>query len=148
MRLSGLTTALAAAALLATPALAADHQVKMLNHDSQNMSTQFEPAFLKIAPGDTVTFVAADKGHDSESLDGGIPDGATAWKGKISSDITVTFTQPGFYAYRCTPHFGLGMVGLIEVGDGGTNLAAIQALNLPGRAATRMKQLLAEAGVK
>ena len=148
MRPSDFALAFATAALLATPTLAADYQVKMLNHDSQNRSSQFEPAFLKIAPGDTVTFVATDKGHNSESLDGGIPQGATAWKGKISTDLTVTFTVPGFYAYRCAPHFGLGMVGLIEVGDGSVNLPAIQALNLPSKAAARMKELLAEAGAK
>lgn len=148
MRLSALAATLAVAALFGTPAFAVDHQVQMLNHDSQNRSTQFEPAFLKIAPGDTVTFVATNKGHDSESIDGGIPTGATAWKGKMSTNVTVTFTTPGLYAYRCTPHFGLGMVGLVEVGDAPTNLAAIQALNLPGKAATRMKELLAEAGAK
>jgi plastocyanin len=57
-----------------TSGLAADHQVKMVNKDSEGRVMQFEPAFLKIAPGDTVTFVATDKGHDSESIKDGIPE--------------------------------------------------------------------------
>jgi pseudoazurin len=104
---------------------------------------QFEPAFLKIAPGDVVHFVAVDKGHDTESLPGGIPEGAEAWKGKISTNIDVTFTVPGLYAYKCTPHLPLGMVGLIQVGDAPANLDAITALKLSGKAKARMGELLA-----
>ena len=32
--------------------------------------------------GDTVTFESVDKGHNSASIKGMIPDGAEAWKGK------------------------------------------------------------------
>jgi pseudoazurin len=126
----------------AASGLAADHQVKMVNKDSEGHVMQFEPAFLKIAPGDTVTFVATDKGHDSESIKDGIPEGAEGWKGKISQDVTATFTKEGLYAYKCTPHFGLGMVGLVEVGDSSANLPAIQSLKLPGKAKTRMAELI------
>jgi pseudoazurin len=114
----------------------------MVNKDSEGRVMQFEPAFLKIAPVDTVTFVATDKGHDPESIKDGIPEGAEAWKGKISQDVTASFTKEGLYAYKCTPHFGLGMVGLIQVGDGSGNLAAIQGVKLPGKAKTRMAELL------
>lgn len=125
--------------------MAADFQVQMLNKDSQQRAMQFEPAFLKVAPGDTVTFVATDKGHDSESIKDAIPDGAEAWKGKIGTDVAVTFTQEGLYAYKCTPHFGLGMVGLIQVGDSPSNLAAIQALKIPPKAQARLQEELTEA---
>src|SRR5690606_17558680 len=98
------TSALIAATLLAAPAWAADHQVQMLNKDSEGRPMQFEPAFLKIAPGDTVTFVPTDKGHNSEAFPNLIPEGAEPWKGKINEEITVTFTEEGFYAYKCQPH--------------------------------------------
>ena len=130
---------------LATWGFAADHQVRMVNKDSEGRAMQFEPAFLKVAPGDTVTFVAADKGHDSEAMKDGIPDGAEGWKGKISQDVKVTFTVEGLYAYKCTPHFGLGMVGLVEVGDNSANRAAIEGLKLPGKAKSRMTELLGQA---
>ena len=42
----------------------------------------FEPAGVKIAAGDTVTFIPTDKGHNAESIKGMIPDGATEFKGK------------------------------------------------------------------
>jgi pseudoazurin len=140
--------ALAAALTLAmsAPALAADHQVQMVNKDSEGRAMQFEPAFLKIAPGDTITFVAKDKGHDSESLKDGIPEGAEGWKGKISQDVTATFEKPGLYAYKCTPHFGLGMVGLVQVGDDTSNMEAVQNLKLPKKAKDRMAELVEQVG--
>ena len=140
---------LAAALATAMPwasALAAEFQVKMVNKDSENRMMQFEPAFLKIAPGDSVTFVNADKGHDSESLPDLIPEGADAWAGKINEEITVTFSQEGLYAYRCKPHYALGMVGLIQVGDNKANLDAISGAKLPRKARARMDELTAEVG--
>src|SRR5690606_22463084 len=101
----------------ALPAMAADYQVQMLTKGPDGEAMVFEPAFLKIAPGDTVTFVATNPAHDSESIPGMLPEGAEGWKGKMSKDVTVTFTQPGLYGYKCAPHYAMGMVGLIEVGD-------------------------------
>ena len=131
--------------MLATPVLAEDHQVQMLNKDSEGRPMQFEPAFLKIAPGDTVTFVATDKGHNSESILTLMPEGAEPWKGRINEEITVTFDTEGFFAYKCQPHFGLGMVGLIQVGDAPPALDQAEVDKLPGRAADRMAELIAEA---
>jgi pseudoazurin len=141
---------LAAAAFAAIPvtaAFAADHQVHMLNKGPNGQAMQFEPAFLKIAPGDTVTFVPTDKGHDTEVIAGLLPEGAEPWKGKINEQITVTFSKEGLYVYKCMPHFPMGMVGLIQVGDAAPNAEAIEGAKLPGKAKTRMAELLAEAGV-
>ncbi len=129
-------------------AQAADHEVKMLNKGSDGQTHVFEPAFLKIAPNDTVTFTPVSKGHDSQSIDGMIPDGAQPWKGKISQKITVQFTKPGLYGYECMPHYALGMVGLIQVGDDTSNLQAIKDKRLPPRAETRMQGLLKQVQAK
>lgn len=134
------------AALPAAGAFAADHQVQMLNKGSNGMAMQFEPAFLRIAPGDTVTFVPTDRGHDTETLPGMLPDGAEPWKGKINEQITVTFTQEGLYAYKCLPHFPLGMVGLIQVGDSTEGVDAAEIEALPGKAETVMQELFAQVG--
>jgi hypothetical protein len=38
----------------------------------------------------------------------------------------VTFDQAGVYVYQCTPHAMMAMVGVINVGEGKGNLAAIK----------------------
>ena len=62
-------------------------------------------------------FVPTNKGHNSKSILEMIPEGAETWKGKISKEITVNFEVEGIYGYKCQPHFPLGMVGIIQVGD-------------------------------
>lgn len=125
------------------PALAADHQVLMLNKDSEGRVMQFEPAFLQVEPGDTVTFIPQDKGHNSETILDMLPDGAEMWKGRTNEAIEVTFTVEGLYAYKCMPHFGMAMVGLIQVGDSTENMADLLEQRLPGRAQARLAELLA-----
>lgn len=144
------TVAIALAAMLAVPmsaAWAADHQVLMLNKDSEGRTMQFEPAFLKVAPGDTVTFVPQDKTHNSESIAKALPEGAKGWKGKINEELSVTFDVEGFYGYKCLPHAGMGMVGLIQVGEPGAPDPAI-ANTVPGKGKTRMQELIAQAGAQ
>ena len=87
----------------------------------------FEPAVLSVDVGDTVTFVATDMAHNSASIAGMIPEGAAAWTGELSKDIAVTFEKPGVYVYQCTPHAMMAMVGVINVGQGAENLAAVKA---------------------
>lgn len=137
-------TGLAALLVMSTAVYAAEHQVLMLNKDSEGRPMQFEPAFLKVAPGDTVTFVAQDKGHNSESIPNKIPEGAEGWKGKINEEITITLNTEGHYVFKCLPHLALGMVGLIQVGEPGVPDAAL-ADGLPGKGKTRMQELIAEA---
>lgn len=133
------------ALLLISPTLAADFEVKMLNKSSDGQSMAFEPAFLKIQPGDTVRFVPTDKGHDVETISGMLPEGAQPFKGKISQEISVTFDKAGVYGYRCAPHVGMGMVGLIAVGDATANLEAAKQAKLPPIAMKRMTVLFDQA---
>lgn len=91
-------------------------EVQMLNR-SENGTMVFEPASLRVAVGDTVKFLATDRGHNAESIDGMIPEGVEAFKGKINEEIDVVFTEEGFYGVKCTPHFGMGMVMVVAVGD-------------------------------
>ncbi len=136
---------LAGALLFTIPATAAEFQVKMLNKDANGQTMAFEPAFLKIQPGDTVRFVPTDKGHDAETIPGMLPEGAQPFKGKISQEVSVTFQTPGVYGYRCSPHFGMGMVGLIEVGNKPLNLDAARQVKLPPIATKRMAVLFDQA---
>ena len=104
-----------------------DHVVKMLNQGSEGFMV-FEPAVLKILPGDSVTFEATDAAHNSASISGMIPEGAEEWNGGLSKDITVTFNVEGIYAYQCTPHAMMAMVGIIEVGNNQNNLEMIKTI--------------------
>lgn len=131
-----------AASLASVPALAADHQVKMLNMGEDGQRMVFEPAYLQIEPGDTVTFVPTDPSHNAESIKGMLPEGAESWKGAINQEVTVIFDQEGVYGYKCLPHYAMGMVGIVQVGSTASNLDTAQAVKHPGRAADRMAELI------
>ena len=117
---------------LAGPAIAAEVEVKMLNKGAEGLMV-FEPALVKIEPGDTVKFVAADKGHNAELIKGMFPSDATPFVGKSGEDVAVTFDKPGAYGVKCMPHYGMGMVALIVVGTPG-NLAEAKAVPQVGKA--------------
>ena len=118
---------------LASPAAAKDHQVKMLNKGAKGAMV-FEPAVVKVAPGDTVTFVATNKGHNAEIISGMLPPGAAPFKGKMNQNLTVKFTKPGVYGYKCLPHYGMGMVGAVIVGSSASNAAKAKSVSHPGKA--------------
>jgi pseudoazurin len=143
---SMMTAALAAGALLAASAAeAADYEVKMLNVGPDEKTMVFEPPLLHVQPGDTVTFVPTDRGHNAASVERMIPAGAAGWEGAISEPVTVTFQVDGTYGYICEPHYGLGMVGLVLVGDYRKNFAEADAVRQRGRAAQRFRELFAQA---
>jgi pseudoazurin len=107
-------------------AFTADYYVKMLNQGSSGVMV-FEPAVLKINKGDTVNFISTDAAHNSASLPGMIPTGATSWSSELSQDISVTFDVEGLYAYQCTPHAVMAMVGVIQVGENPSNLNQVMS---------------------
>jgi pseudoazurin len=118
---------------VASPALAEEYVVEMLNKGTTGVMA-FEPALIKIAPGDTVRFVPTHKTHNAESIPGMAPAGATPFKGSINKEVSITFTTPGLYGYKCLPHYAMGMVGLVVVGTPDANLAEARTVKHPGRA--------------
>lgn len=137
MRIFTLIAGAVMAVALASPAVAKDFQVKMLN---KGMS--FEPKLVRVAPGDSVTFVATDKGHNAESIMSMLPPGATAFKGKMNQSVTVKFAKPGVYGFKCLPHYGMGMAGAVIVGNGAPNKAQAMAASHPGKAKQVMSSIL------
>ena len=131
---------------LALPAAAADFEVHMLNKGAEGAMV-FEPAFLKIAPGDTVTFIPTDKGHNVETIKDMIPDGAEAFKSKMNETYKVTFDKAGAYGVKCTPHVGMGMVGVVVVGDAPANLDTVKTGKLPKKARERMDAAITALGL-
>ena len=105
----------------------ANHSVKMLNQGPTGIMV-FEPAYLKINIGDSVTFESTDAAHNSASIPGMIPSSASSWNGGLSQDLTVMFDVAGIYGYQCTPHSMMAMVGVIQVGDDKSNLDSAKAV--------------------
>ena len=101
------------ATLVSLPALAEQHVVKLLNTGADGTMV-FEPGYLKVNPGDTVTFKPENLGHDSVSVFA--PEGSAGWNSAYK-EITVTMDKEGVYIYKCTPHLIMAMVGVIQVGN-------------------------------
>ncbi|RWN50534.1 pseudoazurin [Mesorhizobium sp.] len=138
----GAMLALGAALAFAGTAGAAEFEVRMLNKGEKGAMV-FEPDFVKAAPGDTIRFVPTDKGHNAETIKGMIPDGAEPFKSKFGEEITVTLDTEGVYGVKCTPHYGMDMVALIEVGDSG-NFDQAKAAKQSGKAKAVFAKLLGQ----
>ncbi len=108
---------LAIAALMGSAAFAETIEVQMLNQGSDGERMVFEPALVQAAVGDNIRFVATDRGHNAEINDGMLPEGAEAFTGRINEEIEVTLDVEGVYGVICKPHFAMGMVMIIAVGD-------------------------------
>jgi len=101
----------------------------------------FAPELVRIKPGDTIDFLASDRGHDVHSVSGMIPDGAQPIDGKTNEDTKVTLSQPGVYVIACKVHTLMGMVGIVVVGDP-VNIDKIDPSGLPLRAKAKIQTLL------
>jgi len=93
-----------------------EHVVKMLN-SGEGGQMIFEPAVIKVSIGDTIHFKATDMSHNSASVEGMLPDGASSWAGQLNQDISVTLDTEGVYVYQCDPHAMMAMIGVIQVGN-------------------------------
>ncbi|MCZ7856807.1 pseudoazurin [Agrobacterium salinitolerans] len=136
------------AGLFAFPALAAEIEVKMLNKGSDGQAMVFEPATVKAAVGDIITFVPVDKGHDAAAVKDMIPEGVADFKGKMNETVKVIVEKEGAYVVKCTPHFGMGMIALVVVGDAApANLDAVKNGKLPKKARDRLNNEIAKLGL-
>lgn len=147
MLLSRRTFVASSTALLAAPYIARANTpfvVEMLNKHPEDRKQRniFLPRLAVIEPNETVLFKATDKGHNTASMDGMIPDAAEPWNSALGKDIEITFTVPGIYGHVCTPHVAAGMVGAVVVRGAGVldNLEAAKSVNQRGKA----KKIFAE----
>ncbi|MFZ7091278.1 pseudoazurin [Primorskyibacter sp. 2E233] len=131
----------AALVMAAGVASAETFEVHMLNKGEAGAMV-FEPAYVHAAVGDVIHFVPVDKGHNVESIDDMLPDGVEEFKTKFNEEFELAVDQEGVYGVKCTPHYGMGMVALIQVGEA-VNLEAAAAVKQKGKAKTRMADLIA-----
>lgn len=129
---------------ISSASIAADVTVEMLNKlDKETMV--FSPKIVKIDIGDTVFWKASDKGHNVEFISkGGVPSGVEKFKSKVSKDAEYNFEAPGIYAYWCTPHKSMGMIGFVVVGNDYSNLEEIKSIKFIGKSKKAAEKLIAE----
>ncbi len=124
-------------------ALGADVTVEMLNKlDGEYMV--YSKKIVQVDSGNTVFWKSVDKGHNVEFIKGGVPEGVEKFKSKLSQDTKYTFTIPGIYAYWCTPHKGMGMIGFVVVGGNKSNLDLIKQVRYLGKSKKVAKSLLSQ----
>ena len=107
--------------------MAADETIEMLNKLGKE-SMVYSKKVVKIDVDDTVFWKATDKGHNVQFIKGGVPEGVDKFKSKFNKDTEYKFTIPGIYAYWCTPHKNMGMIGFVVVGGDKSNLEAIKKI--------------------
>ena len=118
--------------LFASNAMAADETIETLNK-SGNETMVYSKKIVRVNVGDTVFWKATDKGHNVEFIKGGVPEGVDKFKSKYNKDTEYKFTVPGIYAYWCTPHKNMGMIGFVVVGDDKSNLENIKKIRFSAK---------------
>ena len=93
-----------------------------------NETMVYSKKIVRVNVGDTVFWKATDKGHNVEFIKGGVPEGVEKFKSKFNKDAEYKFSIPGIYAYWCTPHKNMGMIGFVVVGDNKSNLDTIKSI--------------------
>ena len=117
--------------------------IQMLNKDENGNKMIYSEEIAMIEVCETITWVPTSKGHNVEWIAG--PDGAELpKKSKNSKEVSMTFEVPGIYYYLCTPHKGMGMIGLVVVGGDVSNKDAIAKAKALGKSKKKLKALLGE----
>lgn len=123
---------------LATPALAEDIYIEMLNKRDDGQKMVYGTDIARVEVGTTVTWIPTSKGHNVEFIAG--PDGWDApKKSKNGKEVSITFDQPGVYLYQCTPHKTMGMIALVVVGDGNNDVSGAK---VRGKSKQKLAELL------
>ena len=130
------------AAFFSISASATDQTVEMLNKlEKENMV--FSKKIVNVDVGDTVFWKATKSGHNVEFVKGGVPEGVDKFRSKLSKDAEYKFEIPGIYAYWCTPHKGMGMIGFVVVGNDKSNLESIKKIKFMGKSKKIALELIA-----
>ena len=128
------------AAFFSTPSFAADVAIEMLNKDSDGNKMVYSQEVVKIEVDDTVTWLPSSKGHNVEIISS---PNQMKFKSKNGREAKITFDTPGIYYYLCTPHKGMGMIGLVVVGNDLSNINDVKKAKAFGKSKEKLKKLLA-----
>lgn len=118
-------------------------EIEMLNKDSAGRKMVYSQELVHIDTGDTIKWIPTSKGHNVEIV--AAPDGFDIpKKSKNSKEVSIDFTLPGIYYYWCTPHKGMGMIGIVVVDNDTSNKDAIAKAKALGKSKKKLKTLLGE----
>ena len=127
--------------LISQPAFAADQTIEMLNKlGKENMV--FSKKIVKVDIGNTVFWKSTKPGHNVEFIKSGVPEGVGKFRSALSKDTEYKFEIPGIYAYWCTPHKGMGMIGFVVVGNNKSNLEAVKKIKYLGKSKKIAEELI------
>ena len=110
---------------------AQDTIIEMLNKTTTEVMV-YSKKIVRINVGDRVLWKSTDPGHNVEFISGSLPEGVSDFRSNMSKDVEYKFEKPGIYAYQCTPHKVMGMIGFIVVGNDKSNLDAIKKIKYLG----------------
>ena len=127
--------------LISQPSFGADQTIEMLNKLGKEHMV-YSKKIVNIEVGDTVFWKSTTSGHNVEFIKGGTPEGVEKFRSKINKDVQYKFEIPGIYAYWCTPHKGMGMIGFVVVGNDKSNLAAIKKIRYLGKSKKIAEELV------
>ena len=146
MRVLGLLMTVFGFVFFASLAYASEPQnlvIEMLNKRDDGQKMVYSMDVAKIEVGDTITWVPTSKGHNVEIV--AAPEGFDIpKKSKNGKEVSITFDVPGIYYYWCTPHKGMGMIGLVVVGEDTSNKDAIAKAKAVGKSKKKLAKLLSE----
>ena len=117
---------------IAQPSFGEDQNIEMLNKLGKEHMV-YSKKIVNIEVGDTVFWKAKTPGHNVEFIKGGFPEGVEKFKSKINKDAQYKFEIPGIYAYWCTPHKSMGMIGFVVVGNNKSNLETVKKIKYLGK---------------
>ena len=129
--------------LLPFNVFAADQTIEMLNKQGKE-SMVYSQKIVRVNVGDTVFWKSTDKGHNVEFIRGGVPEGVDKFKTKYNVDVEYKFTIPGIYAYWCTPHKNMGMIGFVVVGDDKSNIEKIKKIRYSSKSKKLAPDLISQ----
>ena len=127
--------------LFLTPAYSADQNIDMVNRLGKEINV-YSKKVINVEVGDTVFWKSVNPGHNVEFVKGGVPEGVEIFKSSYSKDTSYTFKTSGIYAYWCTPHKGMGMIGFIVVGKDKSNLDAVKKIKYLGKSKKIAEELI------
>lgn len=109
---SGYSSALAETSAVVAPAEA---KTEIVTHTVKSRGVRFDPMFIYIKPGDRVSWENMAS-HNIETIDTMVPEGQPKIMTELGDNAFFTFDKVGLVTYKCTPHWGARMGGIIVVG--------------------------------